>query len=219
MRAENKFFSKHFYKKWLKEANPKIKDWLKKETTYLENNIRPGSKILDFGCGFGRHMKLLARSAKKVVGIDINIDMIKKAKANLHKFKNVELFVQDAKKLGFPSNSFDYVICMTNTFGNIPEIQLRAVREMKRVCKKNGRILISVYSSNALEIRKKDYKKVGLHITYIKGIKEDGIIYTREGLVSEQFTKPLLQRIFEKAGIKNKIFELNSISFLCVLTK
>ena len=209
------FFSKPFFEVWLNQAHPKIKDWFQKEIVYLNKNIKPNSKILDIGCGFGRHIEIIADFSKEVIGIDDNPNMIKKAKDRLSNFKNVKLFLQNAQKLDFEDNYFDYVICLTNTFGDFPELKEKALKEMKRVCKKDGKIIISVYNDKALEIRKKDYEKVGLHITKIK----NNIIYTEEGLISEQFSKPQLKELFDKLNLKSKILELNAISFLCELQK
>jgi 2-polyprenyl-6-hydroxyphenyl methylase/3-demethylubiquinone-9 3-methyltransferase len=211
------FFSKPYFKIWLKQASPEIKEWFQKEIEYLKKNIRPNSKILDVGCGFGRHIKILAPFSKEVVGIDNNKNILRKAKQELSKFKNVKLFLLNADKLSFDDNLFDYVICMTNTFGNFPKIKLDALKEMKRVCKKDGKIIISVYSESKklLEIRKKDYKKIGLHITKIK----NGIIFTEEGLISEQFSKLQLKKLFNSVNLKAEIIKLTPISYLCELSK
>ncbi len=209
------FFSKHFFETWLKQAAPEIKDWFSKETEYLEKNIKPNSKILDIGCGFGRHIKILASSAEEIIGIDNNKNMISKAKQNLSNFKNVKLFLQNAKRLQFDDDSFDYIICMTNTFGDFPDIKINVLKGMKRVCKNNGKIIISVYSEKSIEIRKNDYEKVGLHISKMK----DGIIHTEEELISEQFTKAQLENLFNSIDLEVKITELNPISYLCEATK
>ena len=91
---------------------------------------------MDIGCGFGRHIEIIANFSKEVIGIDINFEMIEKAKNKLSNFKNVKLFIKDAQNLDFKKDYFNYVICFTNTFGVFPEIKERVLREMKRVCKK-----------------------------------------------------------------------------------
>ncbi len=208
-------YSKHLFEIWLKQAHPLIKDWFQKEITYLEKSITPHSKVLDIGCGFGRHIKIIAPFSREVIGVDNNEDMIQKAKETLSSFKNVKLFVQDARKLSFRNDSFDYVICMTNTFGNFINQKVEVLEEMKRVCKKSGTIIISVYNNKALEIRKIGYEKVGLHITRV----ENGIIHTKECLVTEQFSKKQLTKLFDNLELKSKIIDLNTISFLCELKK
>lgn len=211
----DKFFSKPFFEKWLEEAAPDIKEWFQKEIEYLQNNINPSSKILDVGCGFARHIKILASFSKEVIGIDNDENMIRKAKENLANFNNVKILFQDARNLIFNNDSFDYVICMTNTFGNLIDKKLEILKEMKRVCKRGGKIIISVYSEKSAGIRKKDYEKVGLHIIKI----EQGVIYTEEGLISEQFTQTKLEDLFHNFGLKAKIIELTPISYICEMTK
>lgn len=208
-------YSKPYFENWLNVAGQITKEWFTKEIEYLKKNIKPNSKILDVGCGFGRHIQLLAKFSKEVTGIDNNESMIKKAKLNLYNFKNVKLFIQDATNLNFPDNYFDYVICMTNTFGNLRELKLKALNEMKRVCSKDGKIILSVYSENAIEFRKKDYEKAGVKIDNI----ENGIIHIKEGLITEQFTKIQLKELFQKTKLKGKILELNQISYICELRK
>ncbi|MCX8189832.1 MAG: class I SAM-dependent methyltransferase [Candidatus Diapherotrites archaeon] len=77
------FFSKPFFEIWLEQADGEIKDWFQKEICYLEENIKPKAKILDVGCGFGRHIEILANSSKEVIGVDINPAMIQRAKKTI----------------------------------------------------------------------------------------------------------------------------------------
>jgi len=209
-----KFFSEKHFENLLKISSPQLRDWYKKEVEYLKK-LNKNSKILDVGCGFGRHMEILAPFSNEVVGVDNNKDMIAKAKIDLKGVKNIKLLLQDATKLDLENNSFDYVICMSNTFGNFPELKLKVLSEMKRVCKKEGKIIISVYSDNAEKIRKKDYEKLGLTITKI----EDGVIYIKEGIITEEFSKKKLKDLFDEVGLKSKIIALNDISYLCELEK
>jgi len=205
------FFSKPYFEKWIDQANPEIKDWFSKEINYLKGNILPNSKILDVGCGFGRHIEILAKFSAEVVGIDNDKNMFRKAKENLAERCNVNIFFQDAKKINFPDNYFDYVLCLNNTFGNFLNNKNCILKEMKRVCSLGGMIIVSVYSENSLDVRRTDYEKIGLHIERI----EKGIVYTKEGLISEQFTKEQLAEIFNKNGLKASIAKLNSISYIC----
>jgi len=209
------FFSKNFFENWLNEASPEIKDWFQKEADYLKERIKPNSTILDVGCGFGRHIQLFSSFSKEVVGIDNDNVMVGKAREILKNFDNVRLFLQDAEKMEFPDGTFDYVICANNTFGNFQETKSNILNQMKRVCKKDGEIIISVYSENALETRKNDYEKVGLHITKIEG----GKVTTKEGLISEQFSKEQLIQIFSPLGFIININKLTPISYICVLKK
>lgn len=210
----NKMTTKSILEYWqdyIKNANPLIKDWLEKENLYLRKSIKKDAIVLDVGCGFGRSIKAIVNIAKKIIGIDNDKGLFEEIKENLSKFKNVEVFLEDARKMHFPDNMFDYTICMGNTFGDFGNDKLKVLKEMKRVTKKGGKIIISVYSENALEIRIKEYKRIGIKIKKI----QDGIVYSENGLILEQFNKEKLKKIFDLIGLDVKIIKLNSISYLC----
>ena len=131
-------------------------------------------------------------------------------------FKNVEVFLEDARKMHFKDNGFDYVICMGNTFGNFGKLETPILKEMKRVVKPRGKIILSVSSEKALGSRLKQYKKVGIKI---QKIEPDGTVYTKDKLVLKQFSKEKLKNIFERAGLTVKIVRLNPISYICEAVK
>ncbi len=202
------------WNKFVKNSHPLLKEWYKKELEFLKNFVF--GDVLDIGCGTGRALKVLAKRCNRVVGIDreqIMADASKKATRHL---KNVEIYKQNAKKLKFPDDSFDFIICMANTFGNLGRNKVPALREMKRVCKNSGQIIISVYNEKALKPRLESYKKDNL--THVK-VTKTGTVYSKEGLFSEQFTKNKLKKIFGKVRLKYEIIELNSISYLCICKK
>lgn len=213
--ASQDFYSTNIFEKWLKKASPAIQDWFKEENKYLLKQMKPRYSILDVGCGFGRHIKILAPVVKEVVGIDKNPSMVEKAKRELAEHKNVKFLTRDAQNTRLKANSFDLVICMTNTFGNFINTKLKSLSEMARVLKPNGKIIISVYSEKALDTRITDYKNVGLHIEAI----ENGRIYTDEGLISEQFTKKDLTELFNRAKLKVTIKQLTPFDYLCEARK
>ncbi len=210
------FFSESSFEIWLKKASSPVQAWFQAEIDYLKTEIEPEAKVLDVGCGFGRHMALLAPFVQEIVGVDHNPEMIRKAKRKLSKFENIELLCQNAQKTGLSSDYFDWVICMTNTFGNFLDKKLTILREMKRVCKKDGKIILSVFSDQDLNLRKRDYQeKEGLHITKV----ENWVIFTQEGLVSEGFSKNQLKALAQFIGLKFKIIKLAKIAYLAELKK
>ncbi len=200
-----------YWQNYIKNSDPLIKDWLRKENNYLKENIKKGTVVLDVGCGFGRNIKAIENIARKNVGIDNNKPLCEKITKKLSKFKNVEFFCENAEKMHFPDNTFDYVICMGNTFGDFAKNKLKILKEMKRVAKTGGKIIISVYSEKALDIRKKEYSRIGIKIKKTK----NGTIYSDNHLILEQFDKKKLRRIFNSAKLKVKIIKLNPISYIC----
>lgn len=77
-----------------------------------ELNLRKGAKILDIGCGTGRHSIALAREGFRMTGVDISPSMLKIATAKA-KEEGVELTLieSDAQDISF-KEEFDAVICL-----------------------------------------------------------------------------------------------------------
>jgi len=105
-----KFFDKEadFY---LEEPFTK---YTKEEIEFLlkELNLPVGSKILDVGCGVGRHSIELAKRGYKVVGIDISQRMIEKARKRAQEEGVEVVFIKvDATEYKC-FEEFDAVICL-----------------------------------------------------------------------------------------------------------
>ena len=93
-------------------------------------------------------------------------------------------------------------ICI-GTFANFGKTKIKILKEMKRVCKSGKKILISVYSDEALDERLKLYRTIRADI---KEIKNDGTITFDEkdvvDVISEQFSKKQLILFAKKNRIE-----------------
>ena len=108
---------------------------LRKETL---NKLQ--GKILDIGIGTGKNLPYYNAKAE-VTGIDISRKMLEKAKKKAKTLGiKVKIHLMDAQRLKFKDNSFDYVIG-TFVLCSIPD-PVKAASEMKRVVKKNGKIIL-----------------------------------------------------------------------------
>jgi ubiquinone/menaquinone biosynthesis C-methylase UbiE len=114
-------------------------------------SIKPGFKILDIGCGPGRHTCAASR-LKKVfaIGSDISFDDVAEARNRLDYQEAVEekvegkwgIVVADITALPFKDNSLDLVIC-SEVLEHIPD-QNAAVEELVRVLQPGRDLVVSV---------------------------------------------------------------------------
>jgi len=84
------------------------------EVDFIENEItfNKSGKILDIGCGTGRHSVELARRGYNVTGIDLSESMINKARSLARKENlKIDFLVKDARNFSF-DEPFDLAIML-----------------------------------------------------------------------------------------------------------
>lgn len=110
--------------------------------------LKRGMRVLDAGCGAGRHLcEAFRKEGVEVVGVDINLADLGKAHAMLclmakDKGGKWLLIKGDVTNLPFPDESFDAVIC-SEVLEHIPECA-KAACELVRVLKPGGPLAVSV---------------------------------------------------------------------------
>ncbi len=113
-------------------------------------SIRPGARILDVGCGSGRHTARAHRCpGGLVVGVDLNRDDLEQARSRLDFHDSLGdhgggawgLSEGDVLHLPFRSRSFDVVIC-SEVLEHIPDHEA-AASELLRVLKPGGDLVVS----------------------------------------------------------------------------
>ncbi len=110
--------------------------------------LRAGMRVLDAGCGSGRHLCESFRTpGVDVAGVDLNRDDLGKAKGFLSLMAKEQkgrwLVAQaDVTKLPFADGSFDVVIC-SEVLEHI-EDNRTAVAELVRVLKPGGDLVVTV---------------------------------------------------------------------------
>ena len=115
---------------------------------FHELNLKPGSTVLDAGCGSGRHLRGLAGiPGVKYFGIDRKQEDLDKAAASLKEIPgaipdNCLIANADVRNLPFAATFFDCVIC-SEVLEHIDEHE-QALKELVRVLKPNGSLVISV---------------------------------------------------------------------------
>ena len=117
-----------------------------KETIKILDRIRLKGEILNLAAGDGRFNTRLLNMADKVTSVDINVGELKeleKSCPNNLKSKLSIKCMDITKRFLFEENTFDAVFCTgTLHLFNIETIEF-ILNEMKRVLKKNGKILLN----------------------------------------------------------------------------
>jgi phosphatidylethanolamine/phosphatidyl-N-methylethanolamine N-methyltransferase len=113
--------------------------------------IQSGDRMLEVGVGSGINACMYPRDVS-VTGIDLSGKMLAKARERLARkgVRNVRLMEMDAASLTFEDDTFD-IVYAPYLISVVPD-PVAVVREMRRVCRPGGRIVILNHfrSSNPL---------------------------------------------------------------------
>jgi len=118
---------------------------------YGRLGLRAGERVLDLGCGAGRHAFEAARRGAAVVALDAGVGEVQAVRATAYAMAEAGelasggsiLAVQgDARRLPFPDASFDRVVA-AEVLEHIPEDR-RALGELARVLRPGGVLAVTV---------------------------------------------------------------------------
>lgn len=168
-KIDNKKFKKHFIERIkfseeiLKEAYSRMdidnQNWTKgtkneiqtiiNETHLKENN---DIKILDIGCGTGRHSIEFAQKGFCVKGIDFSEKHIEKAKDKAKNIQNLSFECKDIKS--YSSNEkYDLITCLYDVIGSYPNNNdnLKIIKNAYKLLKPSGFLVLSVMNMELTE--------------------------------------------------------------------
>lgn len=122
-------------------------DELSVEHLHRYHSILPlvkGKVVLDIACGEGYGAALIAKSAKSVIGVDISTECIAHAKQKYFaQHANVRFAVGDVEQIPVEDGTIDVVVSFETIEHVSEEGQIRFIKEIKRVLKKDGLCIIS----------------------------------------------------------------------------
>ena len=212
-------FSETRYKPW-----PQVSEFL--------NSLEKDSYVLDVGCGNGKYLSV--NENLNMFGTDRSGNLLSIAK---EKNLNSQFFVADSLKLPVRSESFDAAISIAviHHFSN-ELLRIQALREILRIVKKGGKILVYVW---AMEQKEKKFTEqdnfVPWHLqnkyenetkvetlengpSIMKDKKIDCTVYQRYYHV---FYKGELEDIINKTGVEVEILKsyFDHANWGCIIKK
>jgi len=150
--------------------------------------VKAGAKVLDVGTGTGKQAVAFARQGYDVTGIDISDDMLRIARKK-NEYPNLNFMPADATVLPFESGNFD-VAMISFALHDMPvTIREKALKEMVRVTKPAGTIVVIDYSL--------PQNKIGRFLIY-------NVVRFYEGKTYRDFIKSDLKRLLSESGIEVK---------------
>lgn len=165
-----------------------IRAFLSAEEVLVRGLVPRRGRVIDFGCGTGRH--LIGLLAVVALGVGIDYEWTYIAEANRRKPGGpLHFLVADATRVPLRSR-FDAALCLTNTWGTMSD-KLAVLGEMRRLAPETGTRLITVYASTSVAPRRQWYANLGHEVVEIT----DEHIRTRGGFVSEHFTEERLRSL------------------------
>jgi demethylmenaquinone methyltransferase/2-methoxy-6-polyprenyl-1,4-benzoquinol methylase len=162
---------------------------------------RPGEQILDLGAGTGVSTVELGRTGAWCVAADFSQGMLAAGRS-----RGLPMVAGDATALPFADNSFD-AVTISFALRNIADYDL-AMREMLRVTKPGGRLVICEFSTPVIPVFATAYRvfvmKVLPMIARVVSSNPDAYVYLAESIRDWPNQRRLGRRVAEAgwAGVK-----------------
>lgn len=145
-------------------------------------NFSGEPRILDVGCGTGANLKLLSQFGK-AEGVDVSTDALEFCKQ-----RGLDVHLGAAEQLPFEENSFDLVTAL-DVVEHLDD-DVAGLKEMRRVLKPNGRILLFVPT-----------------FMFLWGVQDDVSHHRR------RYRLPELRRVVKQAGFEVERTSYANITF------
>ncbi len=113
----------------------------------VADELEPDDTVLECACGTGSITVHAAQKCRRLIATDRSAAMLSQARINCAGLRNVRFMFADLTALNCSDNRFDKVIA-----GNVIHLlddPRAAVRELERVCKPGGKLIIPTYINAA----------------------------------------------------------------------
>jgi SAM-dependent methyltransferase len=174
---------------------PEIQAFLRAELDLVEDFIADGMRVLDVGCGTGRHLLLLGARLRLGVGVDYEHSYVAAAG---HRAGGLPLHFITCDATAIPLvTAFDVAMCLTNTWGTMSDPR-GVLAEMRRLAPQPGTRLLSVYATASVPSRREWYRRLGHTVSEET---RDSLV-TEGGFRSEHFSEARLRSLVGDCTIR-----------------
>lgn len=187
----------NFYHLFANVYNRKVNKQLVFEVSKL---IEENDTVLECACGTGMITKGIASVCNELIATDYSIGMLKQAKKNCGYFTNITFEQVNIMNLEYHDESFEKVVA-----GNVIhllDVPYKALDELLRVCKKDGKVIIPTYTSNENK-RKSQIAIIALEKLGVK--------------FKKKFDFESYQEFYDKAGYRDVEYLLIEGKIPCVI--
>ncbi len=195
--------------------------------------LKKSDKILDIGCGIGRHTNALAAKGYNVVGIDYVENFINRAKKDAEaNHLNSTFIYGDVRNHKFHTK-FDFVLCLYDVIGSFvsDKDNLDIIKAIRNYLSPNGKTLISVMNLSYSTMRAKSEHFFNIEDAYDKLIElqasntmeTTGNIFNPDLLLIDNNTNIVYRKEQFKTGselpveviVRDRRYTIDEISTLC----
>jgi SAM-dependent methyltransferase len=162
-----------------------IREFLVAEEDLLTQLVGDGSRVVDFGCGTGRHLHGLAHRVSLGIGLDYEVSYVAEA-ADRGSQERVHFIVADGAAVPLLP-PFDLAVCLTSTWGTMGN-KFAVLAEMRRLAPTPGTRLITAYAPGSVAARTEWYARLGHRVT---DVTDEHMV--ADGFKSEHFSEERLK--------------------------
>jgi len=167
---------------------------------------RRAERVLDLGCGAGRHVMYLAESGFKTYGADVSDTGLRLTKKRLESRKmEAEIIKSDMKSIPYIQSCFDAVVCVQTIYHQTLKGIQETVSEIHRTLKEGGLLLANFHSK-----RSSKYGK-GIEVEEDTFMQENG---PEKGVLHHFFDENELRKLLGHFRVDVEVREKNVDSYL-----
>ena len=170
-------------------------DFEKERDFILEKALPIKGSILEVGTGKGHFSIALAQKGYRFISVDISEEEQKYAKLNIGYYglqDQIDFRIDDAGQLSFKNNSFDNIFAIN--IAHHLSMPYKVIDEFVRVVKSNGKIIVSDFNKEGLDLVGRIHKLEGRE----HPVGKAGITEIEDYLLAKNFKTKKSETIFQE---------------------